>query len=210
MAVLACSSSGGSLGTKCTLGQPPLKDCASCQCASGTWQLVVCPADLPASGDGCLPVGAYCGYVTDTNECGAANCYCQQGGWNCGPTCALDAGLASDTGAGTDTGVASADGPARDGGLSCTLGGACATTSPCEGVEGCTSQCQCLSGTWQEPCPASLPASGDPCTADGAYCGYVTSTNECGAANCYCQHDAWNCGPTCVIDASIPHEASAD
>jgi hypothetical protein len=34
-------------------------------------------------------------------------------------------------------------------------------------------------------------------------CGYVTDTNECGAANCYCEHAAWVCGPTCaIVDAS--------
>jgi hypothetical protein len=39
-----------------------------------------------------------------------------------------------------------------------------------------------------------------------AYCGYTTSTNSCGADNCYCQNGTWSCGPTC----SILLDAAAD
>ena len=92
---------------------------------------------------------------------------------------------------------------ATDGGLTCRLGGGCAETLICPGgVAGCTSNCQCLDGTWQAPCPAALPQTGNACTPSGAGCGYTTSTNACGASNCYCQGGAWNCEPTCVIDAS--------
>jgi hypothetical protein len=56
-----------------------------------------CPEDIPTSGTSCnvpapsSPTGAAaeCGYATETNECGAVNCYCEKGTWTCGPTCAL-------------------------------------------------------------------------------------------------------------------------
>jgi hypothetical protein len=92
----------------------------------------------------------------------------------------------------------------------CTLGGACSNTDLCMGIAGCESNCQCLSGTWQAPCPAALPQTGSACTPEGAYCGYTTSTNACGADNCYCQSGAWGCGPTCIIDdASTSADAGA-
>jgi hypothetical protein len=98
---------------------------------------------------------------------------------------------------------------AGDGGLRCGLGGGCSQTQICMGgIAGCSSNCQCLDGTWQAPCPTDLPETGSTCTAAGAYCGYTTMTNACGAANCYCQGGAWSCGPTCIIDASF--DASAD
>ncbi|MGH7296601.1 MAG: hypothetical protein ACRELB_16805 [Polyangiaceae bacterium] len=43
---------------------------------------------MPATGTVCFGP-PYCGYVTDTNVCGAANCYCQKGTWSCSPTCAI-------------------------------------------------------------------------------------------------------------------------
>ena len=51
----------------------------------------------------------------------------------------------------------------------------------------------------QAPCPADLPAAGSACSPEGSECGYETTTNACGADNCYCQSGAWNCEPTCVI-----------
>jgi hypothetical protein len=103
-------------------------------------------------------------------------------------------------------------GATADGGLSCSLGGGCAQTQVCTGgIGGCASNCQCLDGTWQAPCPANLPHTGSACTAAGAQCGYATSTNACGAANCYCQGGAWSCGPTCVIgDSSVDLDVGTD
>jgi hypothetical protein len=85
----------------------------------------------------------------------------------------------------------------------CRLGAACSSTELCIGdIAGCTSNCQCLDGTWQAPCPMGLPQTGSACTPEGAECGYVTSTNACGADNCYCKAGAWSCGPSsCIIDA---------
>jgi hypothetical protein len=82
----------------------------------------------------------------------------------------------------------------------CKLGGPCSTGQICNGgVSGCESNCQCLGGTWEAPCPAALPTTGTACTPAGAECGYTTTTNACGAANCYCQSGTWNCGPSCAI-----------
>ena len=61
------------------------------------------------------------------------------------------------------------------------------------------------------PCPTALPQTGSACTPEGTECGYSTSTNACGADNCYCQSGAWNCEPTCiVVDASASVDADAD
>lgn len=93
----ACSSKSSQPNYgPCTPGDGKLPPCNTCQCAGGVWQAVTCPADLPKPGQDCSPEGAYCGYATETNPCGAANCYCQGGSWNCGPTCAIDAGGSSD------------------------------------------------------------------------------------------------------------------
>jgi hypothetical protein len=100
------------------------------------------------------------------------------------------------------------------GGLSCMLGGGCTQTQICMGIAGCTSNCQCLDGTWQAPCPTEVPQSGSACTAAGATCGYVTQAIACGGSvDCYCQGGAWSCSPTCVTpteDASTDVGASAD
>lgn len=49
---------------------------------------------MPSNGANCdLPSPmAECGYVTETNPCGAVNCYCQQGAWGCYPTCVFEGG----------------------------------------------------------------------------------------------------------------------
>lgn len=122
-----------------------------------------------------------------------------------GPAITLDGAVPS----GSDAG---------DSGLGCSLGDKCSPTQLCNGgIPGCGSNCQCLDGTWQAPCPADLPETGRPCSPENAYCGYTTSTNPCGADNCYCQGGAWTCGPTCVIsldsggqpsDAGTPESGS--
>jgi hypothetical protein len=85
------------------------------------------------------------------------------------------------------------------GALSCKLGGGCSPSVLCMGgIAGCSSNCQCLDGTWQAPCPADLPQTGSACTPASAECGYTTATNACGADNCTCQNGTWNCGPTCT------------
>lgn len=54
------------------------------------------------------------------------------------------------------------------------------------------------------PAPSSLPGA-------VAECGYVTDTNECGAADCYCENGTWTCGPTCAfVDANVPDQSTAD
>jgi hypothetical protein len=90
--------------------------------------------------------------------------------------------------------------PAPVSSVTCALGAACSSTDLCMGgIAGCTSNCQCLNGTWQAPCPTDLPQTGSACTPEGAECGYATSTNTCGADNCYCQSGTWSCGPSCII-----------
>jgi len=94
-------------------------------------------------------------------------------------------------------------------GLSCQLGGGCSMTQLCMGgIAGCTSNCQCLDGTWRAPCPMDLPKAGGACTPAGAECGYSNIANGCGAADCYCQGGAWSCGPTCVTEAGLSGDAS--
>jgi hypothetical protein len=91
----------------------------------------------------------------------------------------------------------------------CTLGAECSSTDVCTGgIAGCTSNCQCLGGKWQAPCPTGLPQTGSACTPEGAECGYTTSTNACGADNCYCQSGAWNCEPSCAIGPAIEDAAA--
>ncbi len=76
----------------------------------------------------------------------------------------------------------------------------CSTTSATPGVP-----------DGQAPCPADLPAAGSACSPEGSECGYETTTNACGADNCYCQGGAWNCGPTCVLgDSSGAVEDAGD
>jgi hypothetical protein len=92
--------------------------------------------------------------------------------------------------------------------LSCKLGGGCSETQVCTGgVVGCESNCQCLGGIWQAPCPADLPQGGSSCTAQGATCGYLTQEPACGGSvDCDCQGGAWKCGPTCIT----PPDAGPD
>jgi hypothetical protein len=95
----------------------------------------------------------------------------------------------------------------------CALGAACSSTDVCTGgIAGCASNCQCLGGKWEAPCPTDLPQTGSACTAAGAECGYTTSTNACGADNCYCKSGAWSCGPSCIIGdaSSTSADAGAD
>ena len=61
----------------------------------------------------------------------------------------------------------------------------------------------------QASCPADLPQTAVACQAEGAEC-YVTSTNTCDAANCYCLGGAWNCGPTCINPSDAAAATAAD
>ncbi len=93
----------------------------------------------------------------------------------------------------------------------CSLGAACSNTELCMGgIASCTSNCQCLGGKWQAPCPMDLPRTGTACTPEGAYCGYTTSTNACEADNCYCKAGAWNCEPSCAIGPLEDDSGAAD
>jgi hypothetical protein len=77
------------------------------------------------------------------------------------------------------------------------------------GIAGCGSSCQCLSGTWQTPCPQDVPQSGSTCTVAGATCGYLTQASACdGSVDCYCESGTWSCGPTCITGPIV--DASAD
>ena len=108
IATAACSSMGSSAHQPqdagdaangygaCTLGELDAP-CSTCECAGDVWQPVTCPPALPGAGDACSAEGAYCGYTTETNPCGAANCYCQGGSWSCGPTCVFEAGAGGST-----------------------------------------------------------------------------------------------------------------
>jgi hypothetical protein len=83
-----------------------------------------CPAVMPTDGASCdlanpsSPPGAVgvCGYTTDTNPCGAVNCYCMQGAWGCNPTCIVfDGGgpeASGDGGGGDDGDATTSDSPA--------------------------------------------------------------------------------------------------
>ena len=96
LTVAACSSSSSSGGGSRDGGGTG---------DGGTSQEAGCPADLPATGAACSPEGAECGYATETNPCGAANCYCMQGAWGCNPTCAiLDGGAGLDATVSSDAG----------------------------------------------------------------------------------------------------------
>ena len=100
----------------------------------------------------------------------------------------------------------------------CTLGAACSSTELCMGgIAGCTSNCECLGGKWQEvPCPTDLPQTRSACTPIGAECGYPTpSTNGCGGESCICGNaGTWSCEPIpCVRvagDASAGPDTGAD
>jgi hypothetical protein len=99
----------------------------------------------------------------------------------------------------------------------CTLGAACSTAQVCMGgIAGCTSNCQCLGGTWQAPCPQDAPRNVSACTAENATCGYLTQAIACeGSVDCDCHDGVWSCGPTCVTapDAAPdrgPSDAAAD
>jgi hypothetical protein len=92
-------------------------------------------------------------------------------------------------------------------GLSCQLGGACSPTQVCaEGIVDCGSNCQCVGGTWQAPCPVGEPPHGSSCTAEGASCGYLAQTTTCGSVDCYCRGGAWACEPSC----NTPPDAGPD
>jgi hypothetical protein len=93
--------------------------------------------------------------------------------------------------------------------LSCKLGGGCSATQACTGgIAGCESDCQCLGGTWQSPCPTELPQSGSSCTGEGATCGYLAQTPDaCGdSIDCSCRGGAWTCSPNCFT----PPDAGPD
>ncbi len=93
-------------------------------------------------------------------------------------------------------------------GLSCQLGGMCSETQVCPaGIEGCDSNCQCVGGTWQAPCPEHVPQIGRSCTVEGATCGYLTQASECGGSvDCDCRGGGWTCSPTCIT----PPDAGPD
>jgi hypothetical protein len=83
----------------------------------------------------------------------------------------------------------------------CVAGPPCFTVPECAYGNAGTQIRYCSSSL----CPSDLPAEGSPCTAsDGANCGYATSTNACGAANCTCKATGWSCSPSCfLLDASV-------
>lgn len=69
-------------------------------CNAGTCgiaRLAPCPAGLPQTAVACQAEGADC-YMASTNTCGAGDCFCVGGAWNCGPTCINPSDAAADTG----------------------------------------------------------------------------------------------------------------
>jgi hypothetical protein len=74
---------------------------------------------------------------------------------------------------------------------------------------GCESDCQCVGGTWQSPCPeGGMPPSGSSCKTEGATCGYLVNGSACGNATvgCDCRGGTWACEPPC----NTPPDAGAD
>jgi hypothetical protein len=62
----------------------------------------------------------------------------------------------------------------------------------------------------RESCPTALPPTTLGCSYE-IECSYVTSTNPCGAADCYCHNEAWSCEPSCISDdASAGVDTGAD
>jgi hypothetical protein len=201
-----CSTNGLSckLGGDCTPSQicpGGIEGCTSnCQCFRGIWQ-TPCPTEVPQDASACSADGVTCGYVTTNTACsGSVSCSCQMAVWSCGPTCVvIDASSQEEQ----ETSIS-------DAGLSCGLGGMCLPAQVCPGgVVGCVSNCQCLDGMWQTPCPAGAPQNGSTCAILGAQCGYLTDAIACsGSVGCAClTTGVWSCGPTCVIlDAVAPEQ----
>jgi hypothetical protein len=144
-----------------------------------------------------IRMSAYAEYQADVARTRAGSCYpAGDCGVESGPCCVAGK---------CQVGAACPLAPNKN----CAFGGACTPTQSCMGgVAGCTSNCQCLAGKWQAPCPVDLPPNASACGAEGAQCGYVTATNPCGAANCYCRGGAWTCGPTCAVPPAA--DASTD
>jgi hypothetical protein len=195
---LNCKLGGACMASQvCVSG---VDGCANnCQCLRGTWQ-TPCPTDVPQNASACSIEGATCGYITQSAACaGSVDCSCQMAAWSCGPTCVITDAASQET----------SDISANNGGLICRLGGMCTPAQPCPGgVEGCVSNCQCLEGTWQAPCPTDAPQNAAACSIEGATCGYITQSAACaGSVDCSCQMATWSCGPTCVVvEASIPEQ----
>jgi len=79
------------------------------------------------------------------------------------------------------------------------------------GILGCyAGACPVHSCLAQSTCPTELPNIGRSCSVEGAYCGYTTDANACGADNCYCQAGTWNCEPTCIIVDAGDRDDDAD
>jgi hypothetical protein len=157
-----------------------------------------CALDCP---NAAISKSAYAKYQADFSKTPAASCFAPSScGLESSPCCI----------GGTCQMGGQCPGPVSS--LTCALGAACSSTELCMGgIVGCESNCQCLNGTWSAPCPTGLPPTGSACTPEGAECGYPTSTNACGADNCYCQGGAWRCGPSCIIgDASTSADTGAD
>ncbi len=200
-----CSSSTVSckLGGACTPSQVcsgGVQGCASdCKCIEGTWE-APCPTDVPQNASACSIEGVTCGYTTKNTACnGSMDCSCQRAAWSCAPTCVVTDASSQYT----------SDGGGHDAGLICRLGGMCSPAQPCPGgIEGCVSNCQCLDGTWQTPCPTGMPKNASACPIEGVTCGYITQSTACGGSvDCSCQMASWSCAPTCVVvDASSPEQ----
>ena len=95
----ACGGGGDGCSFSCSCVNGSL-ECSGTPCPSGP---PACPVYQPYPGTSCSVADQECGYTSDSNPCGAVNCYCEEGLWNCEPTCvALDAGTTSVADAGAD------------------------------------------------------------------------------------------------------------
>lgn len=153
-----------------------------------------CDLPNPSSPPGAVAV---CGYTTDTNPCGAVNCYCMQGAWGCNPTCIFDGG-GPETSGGDDGGSRAPDaseasveaglseaGPFTCGTSTCPGGDYCEDHPPgvrtpdgsvppdgylCDPIPSscaATPTCACIQATLSPGDPCSKTA-GVTCTDDGA------------------------------------------
>ena len=135
-------------------------------------------------------------WIAGTNACGGQTAAGKTGSKRAD---ASPSGALSSSSSTFASGPASASSVLPGTGSNCMLGGQCYPTEGCAGgVTGCPGQCQCLSGTWQAPCPDALPVTGSACTAPGATCGYAGPSLPSDSEDCYCLDGGWYCSPTGV------------
>ncbi len=167
-------------------------------CTSGSAGGTRCPVHPPETGNSCPSAGMECGYSGQPNACGASNCYCQGGLWNCEPTCIIDASVSAE--AALDLGDGGPGALICYGGCLCFAGDACPVgcyPSRIEQPDGSASEF-CSSGivtcapggvAWSVGMPTDKCGAGTPTYVDGgpdgAFCclGGAGSAGEGGDAS---------------------------